>query len=142
VLRGLISLCPLALTLVTSGCAGSMGTLHPPSPSPPPVTSFDGSYRNTIRVTGSFGSGKDVSGWCASPGQPIITIANGQFSYAVAHPNVPGSATATFIATMAEDGSFNGQIVAGRLWGRVTGTHIEGRIDGSACLYELSGERV
>jgi hypothetical protein len=140
----------LALTLV--GCAGPMGTMRP-GPSltaaeevnykvEPPVTAFDGSYRNTIRIITSFGSGADNSGWCTSPGQPIITIANGQFTYAVPHPNVPGNATPVYQATMKEDGSFYGSITAGVVSGAVEGTRIVGKIDGSACLYAFSGQRV
>jgi hypothetical protein len=128
------------LALLVSGCAGSMGTMHSGLPPPPHVTSFDGSYRNTIHVTDSFGVAQTTS-WCDSPGQHIITVANGQFSYAVPHPNVPGQATPAFPATMAQDGSFYGQVVGGTISGRVQGTRIEGRIDGSACLYTFVGHR-
>ena len=119
-----------------------MGTMHLSESNPTqPVTSFDGSYRSTIRVTGSLGSGRDTSGWCQSPGQPIVTVTNGQFSYAVPHPNVPGNATPVYPATMREDGSFYGEIVAGTISGSVRGTHMQGKIDGSACIYDFSGDR-
>ena len=72
----------------------------------------------------------------------MITVANGQFTYAVPHPNVPGNATPVFPATLAADGSFYGEIVAGSMSGSVSGAHIQGKIDGSACLYEFSGDRV
>ena len=117
-----------------------MGTLHSNASPAPPVTSFDGSYRNTIHVTGSFGVAQTTS-WCDSPGQPVITVANGQFSYAVPPPNVQGQATPAFPATMTQDGSFYGQVVGGTISGSVQGTHIEGRIDGSACLYTFVGNR-
>ena len=100
------------LALIVGGCAGSMGTMHSNPPPVPPVTSFDGSYRNTIHVTDSFGVAQTTS-WCDSPGQPVVTVANGQFSYAVPHPNVPGQATPAFPATMAQDGTFYGQVVGG-----------------------------
>ena len=77
-----------------------------------------------------------------SPGQPVVTIANGQFIYAVPHPKVPGKATPAYPATMAEDGSFTGEIIAGTISGQVQGTRIEGRIDGSACLYAFAGNRM
>jgi hypothetical protein len=132
----------VAAVLIASGCAGPMGTMRPSESNlTPPVTSFDGSYRSTIRVTGSLGSGRDTSGWCRSPGQPIITVTNGQFTYAVPHPNVPGNATPVFPATMREDGSFYGEIIAGTISGSVRGTHIQGMIDGSACIYDFSGDR-
>jgi hypothetical protein len=44
---------------------------------------------------------------------------------------------------MAEDGSFfTGEIIAGTISGQVQGTRIEGRIDGSACLYAFAGNRM
>src|SRR5262245_37365606 len=110
--------------VVMCGCAGPMGSMRPGPSVPasmapvvdeitPSVDTFDGSYRGKIWVTGSFGSGKDVSSWCDSPGQPSITVTKGEFTYAVPHPNVPGNATPVYPATMAEDGTFRGQIVAG-----------------------------
>lgn len=145
-------LCPVALMALVGGCAGSMGTMRPGPSVPaseaatisvvaPPVTAFDGTYRVKIRTTGSFGAVSTTTSWCDSPGQPIITVANGQFTYKVSHPNVPGDASPVFPATVAADGSFSGQIVAGSIAGSIQGTHIEGRIDGSACLYAFSGNR-
>jgi hypothetical protein len=63
------------------------------------------------------------------------------FSYAVPHPNVPGNATPNFPATLASDGSFTGQIIAGSISGRVEGNRIQGHIDGSACIYDFTGNR-
>ena len=111
------------------------------SPATSSVTSFDGTYRNTIRVTGSTTLAKGTS-WCETPGQPIITVAEGHFNYAVSHPNVPGNAIAIFQATIAQDGSFFGQVVAGSISGSVNGAHMEGRIDGTGCQYAFSGDRV
>ena len=139
----LIRSCPMVLMLLTIGCAGPiapMGNREPPPP-PPPVTTFDGSYRTTIRLVDSFGVAQSTP-WCDSPGQPVITIANGQFSYAVPHPNIPGNAVPVYPATMAVDGSFSGQIIAGMMYGQVQGNHIEGKIDGSACVYAFSGDRI
>ncbi len=70
-----------------------------------------------------------------------LSVVNGQFSYAVPHPNVPGNPTPVYPATLAEDGSFTGQIVAGTIAGHIQGSRIEGSIDGSACLYSFTGER-
>ena len=136
--KSCISLAMLAPLI--AGCAGSMGTMHTDSVTVAPVTSFDGSYRNTLRMAGSFGSSQ-VAAWCQSPGQPVITIEAGSFTYAVPHPNVPGNATPVFRATMAEDGTFSGQIVAGVMTGRIDGTRIIGQIDGSACVYDFAGAR-
>jgi hypothetical protein len=142
----------LALVMFLGGCAGPMGTMRP-GPSVPadavasdtttagPVNTFDGSYQVTLRNTGAAGAASSSS-WCASPGQPMVTVTNGQFTYAVPHPNVPGNATPVFPATIAADGSFSGQVTAGTISGSVNGRHMQGRIDGSGCLYEISGDRV
>jgi hypothetical protein len=127
--------------LMIIGCAGPMGVIHGGTVTAAPVTSFDGSYGNTIRVIRSAGAAEGTV-WCDSPGQPIVTVANGQFSYTVPHPNVPGDATSSVQATMAQDGSFSGQVVGGSISGRVSGTHIEGTIDGQACVYAFVGDRI
>jgi len=137
----LIWVCPMVLMMLTIGCAGPMGPISSGPPPPPPVSTFDGSYRTTIRLVDSFGVAQSTP-WCDSPGQPVITVANGQFSYTVPHPNIPGNAAPVYPATMAVDGSFSGQIIAGMLYGQVQGNHIEGKIDGSACVYAFSGDRI
>jgi hypothetical protein len=134
-------LCTMALLLIIGGCAGPMGTIHSDTPPPPPVTTFDGTYRGTIRNTGAADAAQGSS-WCDTPGQPIITVVNGQFTYTVPHPNITTSLMTAFPATIAPDGSFYGEIITGSLSGRVDGTHIEGKIDGSACIYTFSGDRI
>ena len=134
------SACPMVLLLLVAGCAGSMGTIRP-NPVAPPVTAFDGSYRNTLRLTSTAG-GAEGTDWCQSPGQPVITVAKGQFTYAVPHPNVPGTPLPTFEAVMADDGTFAGQATVGVMSGWIKGSHIEGKIDGSGCVYGFSGDKV
>jgi len=137
-----VRLWPMVLVLTTAACAGSMGEPKVETATVvPPVTAFDGSYRATIRSTRSFGAAQTTS-WCETPGQPIITVANGQFSYAVPHPNVPGNPTPAYPAIIAQDGSFYGELVGGTISGQVRGTHMEGRIDGSACIYVFTGDRM
>ena len=131
-------LCTMVVLLMMGGCAGSMGTIHS-NPPPPPVTSFDGSYRSTIHTHPFIGQ---MNTWCATPGQPIITVENGQFTYAVPHPNLPSDLSRAYSATFAQDGSFIGEDAIGTLSGRVDGTHIEGKIDGSGCDYALTGDRI
>ncbi len=131
---------PMVLLLMMAGCAGSMGTIHSNSPTAS-VTSFDGSYRTTIRVTNVAAEIKGTN-WCETPGQPVITVANGQFSYGVAHPNVPGNLATSFLATMAQDGSFSGQAIDGTIFGQVRGSHMDGSINGQGCIYAFTGDRV
>ena len=131
---------PMVLMLMTIGCAGPMGTIHSDTPPPPPVTAFDGTFRGTIRSTHSLVAAE--TSWCDTPGQPAITVANGQFTYATPHPELPGNPTPIYTATMASDGSFYGQDISGTISGRVSGTHMEGTIDGSACLYSFTANRM
>jgi hypothetical protein len=135
-----VSLCLMVLTLVLAGCAGSMGTIHADTATAP-VTSFDGAYRSTIRITSVADEAKGTS-WCVTPGQSIITVANGQFGYTVSHPDAPGNPAPTFQATVAQDGSFVGQGNDGTISGRVSGTHMEGSINGAACIYAFTGDRM
>ena len=134
-----VRLCPIVAMLLIAGCAGPMGTIHSDTVPAPVVTSFDGSYRTTIRVTNS--AVKETP-WCDSPGQPVITVANGQFSYAVPHPNVPGNPAPSYPATFAQDGTFYGQVVSGTISGQVRGTHMEGSIDGQGCVFAFTGDRI
>jgi hypothetical protein len=131
----------LSLLLTVAACAGPMGTINPGPAPTPPSAAFDGFYRSSIRITGGSASAQG-QGWCQTPGQPVINVRDGEFSYALPHPNVPGGPTPVFQAAMAPDGSFSGQGVGGSVAGRVTGTRIEGRIDGQGCIYQFSGSRV
>ena len=42
-------------------------------------------------------------------------MANGRFSFAVPHPDVPGNPTPALQATFAADGSFSGQVIVGTI---------------------------
>ena len=137
---GRVWLCPLAFALMLTGCAGEMGPIRT-EPSPPPVTSFDGSYRTIIRSTGSATVAEEAD-WCQTPSQSIVTVANGQVNVAVPHPNLRGNPSPNYRATMTQDGSFSDQSASGSLSGRVSETDIDGRIDGAGCLYAFSGHRM
>ena len=98
-----VGLYSMIVMLTVAGCAGPLGTIHSNTVATPPVTSFDGAYQSTIRVTSSAETTKGTS-WCDSPGQPVVTVASGRFSYAVPHPNVPGNPAPSYPATFAQDG--------------------------------------
>jgi hypothetical protein len=134
-----VSLRLMVPMLLLAGCAGPMGTIHVDTATAP-VTSFDGTYRSTIRITSLADAAKGTA-WCVTPGQSIITVENGQFSYTVPHPNAPDNPAPTFQATVARDGSFIGQGNDGTISGRVSGTHMDGSIDGMACIYAFAGDR-
>jgi hypothetical protein len=131
----------MVLMLMIAGCAGPMGTIHTGVTAAPPVTTFDGSYQTTIRVTDAA-AGTEGTSWCETPGQSVVTVANGEFSYAVPHPNVPGNPAPSFPATIAQDGSFAGQVVSGTISGQVQGTHMAGTINGQGCVYGFTGDRM
>ena len=137
--RRLVSPHAVALAVVLGGCAGPMGPIRSDPPPPPPVTSFDGSYRTKIRSIDTPATENTI--WCNTSGQEVVTVVNGQFSFTVPHPDVPGNPTPALSATFAADGTFYGQVIVGTIYGRVQGGHMEGRIDGSACLYTFTGER-
>ena len=132
-----VGLWPLVVVLMIAGCAGSVGTIHP-DPVPVPVATFDGSYRSTLRIT----SASAKAFWCNTPGQPVITVANGQFTYLVAHIDVTGSPPAMFPATMARNGSFKGATNDGIISGQMDGTHMEGTLDGELCTYSFTADRM
>jgi hypothetical protein len=136
----LIRPCPVVLALFIASC-GRPAAVTQSQTEMPPTTAFDGSYQSAIRVTHEAAMVAGYS-WCQTPGQPIITVTNGQFIYVMPHPDLPGDHPPTaFPATFRPDGSFIGQSVQGTISGRVRGTHIEGSIDGVGCLYAFAGNR-
>ena len=131
-----------ALMLMIAGCAGPTAVQESKAPAPPPViVSFDGSYRTTIRVTGMAAEAQGTN-WCETPGQPVITVSSGQFSYAIPHPNVPDNPTPVFQAALAQDGSFAGGANNGTIAGQVRGPRIVGTINGEGCVYAFAGDRI
>jgi hypothetical protein len=110
--------------------------------SAPTVLSFDGPYRSTIRVTSMAGGDPNATNWCDTPGQSVVTVTDGQLSYPLPHPNVPGNPTPVYLAMMAPDGSFSGQLNEGSMTGQITDGHMQGRIDGSGCVYAFTGDRI
>jgi hypothetical protein len=136
----LIRLYPVVLALLIASC-GRPAAITPSQTETQPTTAFDGSYQSTIRITHEAATVEGYS-WCQTPGQPIITVTNGQFIYVMPHPDLPGNHPPTaFPATFRPDGSFVGQSVQGTISGQVRGSHIEGSIDGVGCLYAFAGDR-
>jgi hypothetical protein len=70
-----------------------------------------------------------------------VKVAANQFNYAMPHPNTPGTPDMVYSAAIAPDGSFRSDIGTGVMTGRVTGTHMTGLIDGSACVYSFTMDR-
>ena len=134
-------LCTMVLLLMIGGCAGSMGTIHsnPPPRRPSP--------RSTAHTAARFKSARLSS-------HPSLILGvrrranrssrwrTGSSPTRCRTPTSPSVWTLTFPATIAQDGSFYGEITIGTISGRVDGTHMEGKIDGSACVYDFTGDRI
>lgn len=70
-----------------------------------------------------------------------VQVTGNKFGYAMPHPNTPGNPTMVYSAAIAPDGSFRSDIGSGVMTGRITGTHMTGLIDGSACVYSFTMDR-
>ncbi len=127
------------------GCATS-GPPPVPAPSIVSPVSFDGNYRGSIQLTSSGISGGQT-GWCDTPPAISLSLQQGAFNYVLTHPNVPKdsnySLSPTFAVVIAPDGSFNATSQNGeaQMVGRITGSHLAGRIDGTACGYAFAAEK-
>jgi hypothetical protein len=140
------SLARLAGAILVAAAAGCTSSGPSPAPSPPvtPSTSFDGTYRGMIRLTSSSAG---AGNWCDTPPAISFTLANNTFNYVLAHPNVPQdpnySMSPSFTVTVAGDGSFDATSRNGEaeMVGRITGSQIAGRINGTACAYTFTADR-
>jgi hypothetical protein len=88
-----VRLCTTVLVLMTAGYAPPIAVPYS-EPATVPATAFDGSYRAGILPT--YASEDSPYSWCDTPGQLVIKVANGQFSYAVPHPYFPADVTPVF----------------------------------------------
>ncbi len=132
----------MILILAAAGCSKPAPVeSQPEAQTAQTVTAFDGSYRNTIRPINSAASAKGTN-WCDTPGQPVIVVRNGAFSYSVPHPNIPDKPATTYPVSIKPDGSFFVQTFDGTVSGTVQGGHMEGKIDGIACGYAFTGDRM
>jgi hypothetical protein len=127
--------------LAVAGCTATPATQlnSTASPGPAIATSWDGTYRGAVQIIG-LGSGVQQQ-WCETDPQIVFQVTNSAFSYAMPHPNAPNNPTPVYSATIAPDGSFRSSLPTGTMTGRVNGTHISGKIDGSVCVYSFALDR-
>jgi hypothetical protein len=136
----------LILIIAIGGC--TTPKTPPPLSATPASTpaSFDGTYRGSIRLTSSGISGGQTN-WCDTPPAIALSLQNNTFNYILEHPNVPRdsnySMSPTFAVAVAPDGSFNATSQNGeaQMVGRVTGSHLAGQINGTACGYAFTADR-
>jgi hypothetical protein len=133
------------LITAMGGCATSGPPPVPPPPTASPV-SFDGTYRGSIKLTSSGISGGQTN-WCDTPPAISLSLRNSAFSYVLVHPNVPQdsrySMSPTFAVVVAPDGSFNATSRNGeaQMVGSISGSHLAGQINGTACGYAFTAEK-
>jgi hypothetical protein len=125
--------------IAVAGCNTPTKWVPSGSTPPPSLVSWDGAYSGTVQITG-LGSGIQRQ-WCETDPQMTVRVTGNKFGYAMPHPNTPGNPTMVYSAAIAPDGSFRSDIGSGVMTGRITGTHMTGLIDGSACVYSFTMDR-
>jgi hypothetical protein len=132
------------LSIAISGCVTAN---QPPStpPPPPPSVSFDGTYTGTIHLTSSSVSGNPLqANWCDTPPQISLSVQNNRFTYHLTHPNVPQGMSLNLNAIVGPDGTISGSDVNGaaQMDGLVAASQMSGHINGSACNYAFTAQRI
>jgi hypothetical protein len=133
----------IAVLLALGACSEPSKPLDPVNSTATPV-SFDGTYLGTIRVSSTSLRGAHRN-WCDTPPALSLSIQDNAFSYVLAHPNLPADPTysPTLEVAVARDGSFEGAPRNGgpQMVGHITGSHMEGEINGLGCGYAFTAER-
>jgi hypothetical protein len=134
----------VAVLLALGACSEPSKPLDSATSTATPV-SFDGTYLGTIRVTSNSLKGAHRN-WCETPLALSLSIQHNAFSYVLAHPNLPRddpTYSPTLEIAVALDGSFKGAPRNGgpQMVGQITGSHMEGEINGLGCGYAFTAER-
>ncbi len=140
----LTRLLALGCAIAIGGCAaGTPTTLANAVPATPGI-SFDGLYQGSIQVTATSAASAMQRSWCETDSHVTLQVTNNAFSYAPPHPNLsPDVPTSVYSASIAPDGSFAAvSEQQTTMNGKVTGTHMTAVINGLACVYSLTADRV
>jgi hypothetical protein len=143
-----VGLARLGSIVIISAIGGCVTSGPPPVSATPPASpvAFDGNYRGSIQLTSSGLSGSQ-SNWCDTPPAISLSLQQGAFNYILVHPNVPQdsnySLSPTFAVAVAPDGSFTATSQNGeaQMTGQITGSHLTGRIAGTACGYAFAADK-
>ena len=119
----------VAVSVTMMAIAGCTATSTPidsaASPGPASAVSWEGNYRGTVETD------PQIAFW----------VTNNAFSQVLPHPNAPNNPTPVYSVMIAPDGSFRVCLTTGTTGGRVTGTHVSSKIDGSVCVYSVALDR-
>jgi hypothetical protein len=112
--------------------------------------SFDGRYDGAVQVTGVVAGGNPRQ--CAVDTHLSLLVTANAFSYTQSHPGMANTApglnaaatTVTYSATIGPDGAIRGDsgTMGGAIEGVVSGTHMNGTINGLACYYSFTADRI
>ena len=146
-----------AISSILLGLTGALGTPgcadRPPEQqvvaAPRTVTTYDGRYAGTVRLTGSAGGMRQAD--CATTPRFSVDVVSGRFSLPVPHPQVATATpslsdrtTPVYEASIAPDGRITGRShqTNSTLEGQVSGGRMSGQIYGLLCYYEFSANRL
>jgi hypothetical protein len=128
------------LSTLLSACARPPQYLTAPGSPNQPAVSFDGTYQGSIRITDSAAT--VPKSWCETDRRLVLQVRSNGFTYVMTHPTVPDLPIPSYAAYIYPDGSIQGQSGdMGVMRGRLTGTHMEGVINGSGCDYAFTADR-
>jgi hypothetical protein len=141
---GAAAACLLGLAAL-AGCAAP----PPPAPAPTPV-SYDGRYTGTLQILGAA-TGMNPQD-CATDPRMAFEVKDNKFAFVVTHPRIAaatpdlrGSVTIPYHATIAADGSITGisdQTNTTMLGSASGGNRLTGQIYGLLCYYSFTAQRV
>jgi hypothetical protein len=130
------------LSIATSGCVSA--NQPPPAPPPAPLSvSFDGTYTGTITSSSVSGNPAQAN-WCDTPPQISLSVHNNIFSYHLARPKRPQGMSLNLNAIVGPDGTISGSAANGaaQMDGLVAASQMSGHINGSACSYAFTAQRI
>jgi hypothetical protein len=81
---GCHGLTAVIVVIAITGCSPPPQSVSSGATAPPPLVSWDGSYRGTVQITG-LGSGIQRQ-WCETDPQMAVLVTANRFNYAMPHP--------------------------------------------------------
>jgi hypothetical protein len=124
-----------SLVACLMGCSdGDPPSAPAPSPSPPRVTSVNGTYNGLMQLASG------PPGSCGTSDIFTVTVQNSGFRFVLNQPQVPWQPQRVFTATIAPDGSFNAGTGVAYMRGTASQGHMQGQIVGDACQFQFEAD--